>query len=322
MLATVNMASRRDLVEILRAVQSLFPSARKPAVADGWELAPADRLSTAGRAGVLNAAYAGYYVPMQMTADQMAAMERAYDIDLARSAVARAGGRPVGMALLGRRGERAWLGSVGVIPEWRRRGLGRGLAVRLIETAAEGAARQMTLEVISQNAPARALYDALGFHAVRELLTWRRGADADPLPIPEERLAHAAPLDLLAYFAAWHDQPACWQSEEVTLRNQAYRLAGYRLDLAGQPAAYALVGGAGDAVWVMDVGINPQFGPVQAGRPLLQALANSYFGKAMTLMNVPADSRLCRVLAALRFLVTVRQWEMGLELTSPPGPLS
>ncbi|MCX6030339.1 MAG: GNAT family N-acetyltransferase [Chloroflexi bacterium] len=309
-------------MELLRAVQRLVPAGRKPTGPLDWELIPAERLSHADRAGVLNAAYANYYVPMHMTADQVAAMERGYDIDLGRSVAAVAGREPVGMALLGRRGDRAWLGSVGVIPAWRRRGLARALAGRVIAAAAGAGAREMTLEVIAQNMSARNLYDALGFRPVRELLTWRRGADADPLPIPEERLAHAAPLDLLAQFTAWHDQPACWQSEEVTLRNQAYRLAGYRLDLEGQPAAYALVGGADDAVWVMDVGISPQFGPVRAGRPLLQALANSYFGKAMTLMNMPADSGVCRVLAALRFLVTVRQWEMGLELTSPPGPLS
>ena len=301
-------------MELLRTVQRLLPASRRPAAPACWELIPAGRLSRAGRADVLNAAYVNYYVPMRLNADQMAAMEQSYDIDLGRSAAAVIGRESVGMALLGRRGDRAWLGSVGVIPAWRRRGLARALVGRVIAAAGEAGARRITLEVIAENMPARTLYDALGFRPVGELLTWRRRADADPLPIPEERLAHARPRDLLAHFAALHDQPACWQSEEATLRNQIHRLAGYRLDLDGAPAAYALVSGSDDAVWLMDVGINPAFGPVRAGRPLLQALANAYFGKTMTMMNVPADAGLCRVLAALRFLVTVRQWEMELRM--------
>jgi hypothetical protein len=172
----------------------------------------------------------------------------------------------------------------------------------------------MTLEVIVQNRPAQNLYVSLGFQAGRELLSWRRPADADPLPIPAERLTPGPPLDLLGYFAAWHDQRPCWQGDAPTLRNMADRLRGYRLDLEGTPAAYALVSSGNDAVWLMDVGINPAVEPVTAGRILVQALANLHFGKTITLSNVPVDSGLCRVLAALRFLVTVRQTEMALDL--------
>ena len=61
---------------------------------------------------------------------------------------------------------------------------------------------------------------------------------------------------------------------------------------------------------LMDVGINPRVGAVGAGRTLLQALAARYRDRALALNNVPVDSGLNRVLAALRFHVQVRQMEM------------
>ena len=61
---------------------------------------------------------------------------------------------------------------------------------------------------------------------------------------------------------------------------------------------------------LMDVGINPQFGAVTAGRTLLQVAAALHRGRALSLNNVPVDSSLNRALAALHFLVGVRQQEM------------
>jgi hypothetical protein len=64
----------------------------------------------------------------------------------------------------------------------------------------------------------------------------------------------------------------------------------------------------------MDVGVNPQSGLLMPGRLLLQALAVSYFGRSFSIMNVPADDSLVRILAALGFHVAVRQVEMALDL--------
>jgi hypothetical protein len=180
----------------------------------------------------------------------------------------------------------------------------------VLERAREASIRQVALEVIAQNSPARTLYADLGFLERRELLCWRRAADADALPIPEERLVEASLDELLAHFADWHDQPPCWQSEEATLRRMADRVRGYRLELAGADAAYCLMSERGEALMLMDVGINPQFGAVTAGRTLLQALAALHCGQALALNNVPVDSDLNRALAALHFLVGVRQFEM------------
>jgi hypothetical protein len=247
---------------------------------------------------------------MHLTADSMRSMDDLYDVDLARSAVAYARSEPVGMALLSRRGDRGWVSGVGVLPAWRRRGIGRLLMERVLEGAWEAGANQVALEVIAQNSAARALYAASGFVEQRELLCWRRAADADALPIPEQRLAEASTDELLAHFDDWHDQPPCWQGEAATLGKMADRVRGYRLEMAGVAAAYCLVSERGETLMLMDVGFSPQVGAVAAGRTLLQALAALHRGRVLTLNNVPVDSSLNRALAALHFLVGVRQFAM------------
>jgi hypothetical protein len=95
-----------------------------------------------------------------------------------------------------------------------------------------------------------------------------------------------------------------------TLSKQLGRARAYCLDLDGVEAAYAVISERVDGIGLLDVGINPRFGAVRAGRPLLQALSRLFPNRALSILNVPADDSLCRALAALRFNVVVRQWEM------------
>jgi GNAT superfamily N-acetyltransferase len=280
----------------------------------GVQLMPAGGVSAAQRVAVMNAAYADYFVPTHVSQDQLELMDRCYDIMPSRSVVARTHWDTIGMALLSLRDDRAWISGVGVVPAWRRRGIARSMMHWLIEQARAAGARQITLEVISENQAARRLYGSLGFREVRELLCWQRPVQADPLPIPFERLVQVPCQDLLDNFEAWHDQPPCWQRELTSLRKIAGPLTGYRLDYEGRPAGYCIVGGHEDAVALVDVGINPEAGLLMPGRLLLQALAAIHLGSSFSITNVPADDQLNRILAALRFLVALRQIEMVLDL--------
>jgi GNAT superfamily N-acetyltransferase len=280
----------------------------------GVQFMPASRVSAAQRVAVMNAAYADYFVPTHVSQEQLELMDRCYDIMPSRSVVARMRSENIGMALLSLRSDRGWISGVGVVPAWRQRGIGRGMMDWLIEQARAAGARRITLEVIAENRAARQLYTSLGFREVRELLCWQRPATADPLPIPIERLVQMSPQDLLDSFAAWHDQPPCWQRELATLRKLAGPLTGYRLDYEGRPAGYCIVGGHEDSIALVDVGINPDAGLLMPGRLLLQALAAIHLGSSFSITNVPADDQLNRILAALRFLVALRQIEMLLDL--------
>ncbi len=275
-----------------------------------FTLRPASTTSYQERAACMNAAYADYLIPLHVDADQLARMDLIYDVDPGQSVVAEAHGRLVGMALLSRRGDRGWISAVGTVPAARRQGVARGMVQALITNARRLGLRQVLLEVISENHKAHDLYLDLGFQDVRELLTWRLAADADPLPIPQELLTEVTPDSVLVHFDAWHKEPPSWQREMGTLRKLIGRARAYRLDLDAAPAAYAVIAERVDGIGLLDVGIKPEVGPVRAGRPLLQALSRLFPNRALSILNVSADDSLCRALAALRFHVTVRQWEM------------
>lgn len=262
----------------------------------------------------MNAAYADYMIPLHVDADQIALMDLLYDVDVDASVVAEDRGRLAGMALLSRRGERGWISGVGTVPAFRRMGIARRMMAALIGNARALKLDNITLEVISDNERAHCLYRSVGFIDTRELLTWSLPADADPLPIPQELLHEVEPEASLAYFEAWHREPPSWQRERETLRRLLRHARAYALELDGNPAAYAIVSSRSDSTAILDVGINSEMGVVRAGRPLLQALSRLYPGQAMRILNVPADDPLSRVLAALHFHVTVRQWEMLIPL--------
>jgi GNAT superfamily N-acetyltransferase len=261
----------------------------------------------------MNAAYADYYLPLHVDAAQLARMDAIYDVDPAASVVAVRGGRLVGMALLSVRKDRGWISAVGTVPAARRQGIARRMMQALLANAIELGLGTVTLEVIQENLRAHALYRDLGFQETRELLTWRLDPDADPLPIPRELLREVTPELLLARFEEWHKEPPSWQREPATLRWLLGHARGFALDLDGHPAGYCIVVDRTDGVSLLDVGINPTHGPVAAGRPLLQAIARLHPRRGLTLLNVPAGDPLCRALAALRFTVAVRQWEMVIE---------
>src|SRR5262245_59533508 len=136
------------------------------------ELSAAHTLDLEALASLFNAVYEGYPVAMHVDAGAMAFMLEAMDLAPERSCVAWRDGAPVGVAMLGLRGSRGWVGGMGVVTSARRGGVGRRLMQALIDQAREAGVRELLLEVLEQNPGARALYEELGFCPVRRLEVW------------------------------------------------------------------------------------------------------------------------------------------------------
>lgn len=166
-------------------------------------LVPADTLSLAELAELFTRGYEGYYLPLSVDEQALRFMVDAWDIDLARSRVAPA----EGVCNLGVRGDRGWIGGLGVVPEARRRGLGR----RLLEAVLEVAPRTVTLEVLEQNEPAIRLYESLGFEQARILEVWSLPAQE----AVEARTVAPAPLG---------QRGLPWQREDASLPEGYERL--------------------------------------------------------------------------------------------------
>ena len=114
-------------------------------MAEDLELSPASELGLEGLATLFNAAYEGYPVPMHIDAGAVEFMLEALDLAPEHSRVASRAGEPVGLAMLGVRQARGWVGGMGVVTAARRTGVGMRLMRAIMDEAlAAGAARAPT----------------------------------------------------------------------------------------------------------------------------------------------------------------------------------
>ena len=110
------------------------------------------------------------------TARSFAEFVRRHDIDLSRALFTYDGKRVIGTIAFAQRGKRAWLSLMGVLPDYRRRGLGRELFGGAVDAVRASGAKHIEFEVVQTNAHARKMYEGFGFKTVGELYVWARKA--------------------------------------------------------------------------------------------------------------------------------------------------
>jgi len=199
-------------------------------------LGPAGDMGPGELAGLFNAAYEGYPIPMHVDAGAMEFMIEAMDLVPERSRVAWRAGEPVGVAMLGVRGERGWVGGMGVVASARRAGVGRRLMKALLDEARAAGVRELFLEVLEQNTSARALYEQLGFRELRRLEVWSYTGS----PAATSGRAQACdPRSARRRIQAARVAAEPWQRADPTVD---------RLDVS-TPALRALTTSGGDAIY-------------------------------------------------------------------------
>lgn len=256
------------------------------------EIDSASSLDQAQRAELFNSAYEGYLLPFRIDEQQLAGMDAAFDIDVDASRIASRDGELVGLGNLGVRGEDAWIGGVGVVPAARRSGVGEALMHALHEQAGDRGVRNVWLEVIFENSSASALYEQLGYRAVRDVEVWSLPAEDGPatareVPVDE---AHARLRELRT-----GREP--WQRADKTVANYNDT---HGLETDAGTAVYRQFG---DHVQLLQIAGEPE--------ALLSALRR--LGR-VSVVNLPEDDAASSVLRALGGNVVVRQHEMLLEL--------
>src|SRR4051794_17861739 len=259
------------------------------------ELRRSSEFSLSQLAAIFTAAYEGYVVPFVVDEASLAYMVDAFDLDLTRSFVAVEAGRPIGLANLGLRGERAWLGGVGVVPPHRGAGIGELLTRNLLDGARAAGAREMALEVIVENVPAITLYGKLGFARTRELEVLSLAAAEGGHETPAGELDEA--LELIA---ARRDAPEPWQRHDDTVANLARR----------QPAPQTLAVDGATAVFRMEgesVSLLQAAGEPPSLRSMV-AVLRSY--GTVTAVNYAAGSTVALALREAGAELRVRQYEM------------
>jgi len=250
------------------------------------KLVRADTFDFEQLAEVFNAGYQGYFVPVHVDAAGLASMVDLWDIDLSRSRVALRDEQPVGIANLAVRGDRAWIGGIGVASAERRKGVGRAL----MEAVLAEAPPVVMLEVLEQNEPAIRLYEGLGFTRTRVLEVWSLTAD---VPAGEARTTEVRPLDQtgLPWQRADESLPQGCEFIEVDGAAALIRVTGPRVTVAQLEARDA-----------------------DAAAELLAAARAR--GEALHFMNVPEGDPASVALHRLGGSLDLRQFEYELNRRS------
>ncbi|HOA22642.1 MAG TPA: GNAT family N-acetyltransferase [Aggregatilineales bacterium] len=264
----------------------------------------------------LNAAYADYFVPIYLTTQSFRDLVERESVRLDASQAALSGDEVVGTGLLGVRDLRGWIGGLGVVPASRRKGVARLLMNALIEAGRELGLESIQLEVITQNEPARRLYDSLGFETLRELhvLVCREPTtqlSANQIA-PEVRISAEPPARLLPHLAMLPAARRPWQRE---LEAHRAALSGLR-GLAARTRLGEVVGVClyrSDSLRhdIVDLAAtSPRVGLATAVHLLRQSP-----GATFTYLNVAEDDPLLPDLLQIGFQTSLSQYEMLLPLT-------
>lgn len=201
-----------------------------------FDVESASRHALERLSAVFARAFSDYIVPFALDTRALAAVARREGVDFYASRVAVADDELVGFANLAPRGWTVRVAAMGVVPDWRRRGVGRGLLEHVFATSAELGARVIELEVIASNTPAVELYEGMGFERFEELASYVF-ADDDAAEAPGDR---PKPVDLYEAAAAcgrW-GAPMPAQLEPATLAGLGPPLTAWRLEDA---TAYGIV---------------------------------------------------------------------------------
>jgi len=265
----------------------------------------------------LNAAYSDYFVPIYLTVSAFRSLVRREDIRLERSLAALAGGSVVGMGLLAVRGPRAWIGGLGVVPEFRRRGVGRLIMNGLTGQARAAGCRQVQLEVITRNERAINLYRSLGFEQLRRLSVLNAHASGDGHPEPSRsgpalRVDEAGAARLLDALPGLRTSTPSWQHEIASIREVIDRVDG----LAARDPQGGLQGVCLYSGDEMQAGLLSLAGrSPEVGAALLAALRQRLPDAHLAYLNVPEDDPMLPLLLASGFEETLAQFEMALALS-------
>jgi GNAT superfamily N-acetyltransferase len=264
----------------------------------------ADSLSLAALTALWNRGYEGYFLPVAATEGFVAGHVRTHDVDLSSSLIAVDEGAPVAFSLLARRGDRGWIGGVGVVATHRGRGLAQRLFDEHMDVARGLGLAQVGLEVLRQNW-ARKVYSRAGFVVTRELMVLSGRLPVSERPADSWR---ASASDWLAHHARLHASfPACWQREAASARAFADDDVVLAVGPRESPSGLLVLGTNAGSPRVRGAATEDD----ASAASLVRALCARCGGETVSLVNEPSGSPLHRALLAVGLAETMVQYEMA-----------
>lgn len=269
---------------------------------------------------VWNRGFEGYFADVTLTMDDFLARFGRENLSPELSLVAWIHEEPVGLILSGVRnidGKRiAWNGGTGVVPEYRRQGIGRKMMNACLDVYRNYDIDIAYLEAIVQNTSAIALYEQAGYHVQDHVTSYTRMGSLSTKAFDSAGLREytvvigppyeAARISFYRKFSPWQTQ---WPS---VLGGQSVIL----YDKSGHPAAYALykcrVNDAGEirSIALYQCEVKPDTADVKGTiRHLLREIYSPCDVDCRQLaVNIPrTNAEVERVLAEAGFTASVEQ---------------
>lgn len=284
-----------------------------------YQLQPASSVDLNDLIEAINTAYSDYFVPLKFSEQHFQIFVDRESLDLEAGVVALLDGKIIGSCMLGIRGNTGWVGGMGIIPDYRRQGIGRAIINYLIE---QGRTRHLThleLEVITQNTPAVKLYEDVGFATTRTLLIFDR--PATPVTLTAGYMIRKAEIDtVLRRFDEFHDDINPWQRHKETLEKYGASLGGRVVMPVDEPnriIGYGLGWFTDERVQFMDAAFDPNYEPrEEAVTALLSHLLHEHPNASSGIVNVSEHDILVIPIQELGYKQSMRQYEMRLLLNN------
>jgi GNAT superfamily N-acetyltransferase len=272
---------------------------------------PASSLTLDAFVDLYSRSFANYFYPMSQTLDGFAARVRTEHIDLYRSVVMMWGDAPIGEATMAIRGERAWCGGFGIVPEYRGRRLGPPLFAEFVAQARQAGMKSLQLEALTRNTAALSVYTGAGLRPVREtrLLEWKRREGVGSVN-SVEGVQFAQPADMARIaecFGRLHPVAPIWRRELPSLLLRR-GLRQVHLEHNDRIAAYVLFAANEGTARIADIGAED----VAQAAALLAQVQSHY--STVVMIDAPADSPITAAFDQTDFHEFDRQYELFMTL--------
>lgn len=267
------------------------------------QLKTLENVNKAELIAVLNAAFANYFVKLELDEDQLddkIALER---IDLSMSVGAFASDKLVGFVLIGIEGETSYNGGTGVLPKFRGNGLTGGMYEVIMQKLRAASIKSQTLEVICENTAAIKAYQGIGFAKMRTLACFSGKAEIATFNNTVE-LRQLDDIDDEVAAAFWSIRPS-WQNSLAAVRKRPDNHDLIGAYLCGELVGYLVYSGQR----VKQFAVAPQHRRCGVGHTLF----SNFAGVDITVTNIDnSDNGTISFLENLGLKLYLEQYEMML----------
>jgi GNAT superfamily N-acetyltransferase len=217
-----------------------------------------------------------------------------HDVALTRAINAYDEDAIAGTLLYGLRGDRVWFSLVGVLPAYRRSGLGRVMLMGALDAVDSAGARTIEFEAYMRNHPLHAMCAGVGFREVDQLGIWARTPRKRATNDLRFKKRSVESIQAIANATA-----ACWQREPLGVSRAA---SSALIECDG---AYAFVRVRDEHAVILDAGARN----ARAADELVREL-DARVPYDITLLNEPEGSALSGALGRARWRLIERQQRM------------